>query len=233
MNVSQGIIQKSSGQSQNSKSFKFNTYEFKVFNVTPSGDMEIYADKVAFAIESSGVQFGDMKYNSSSGEEVPDFAKDQAAVMNEVYSFTLSPLGTITNIKIPEGILNKIKKIKEDSGAGKLGFDTDEAGKAFDQQGFNRILKVMFLTFPQYGAKINVQWDVESEGNTRLMLSKLVSNYSLTKSSGELNEIKIMAKISPDNMTRAERFGWLRIYPQLPAVSPMLENRLIIYLTQI
>jgi hypothetical protein len=208
MNISQDIVQESSGQSQNSKSFKSNTYEFKVTNVSQSGDMELNAVQVAFAIESSGVQFGDMKYNSSSGAAVPDFAKDQAAVLNEIYSFTLSPLGKITNIKIPEGILEKIKKIMEDSGAGKLGFDTDEAGKAFDEQGFGRILNLFFMTFPAGEAEADVPWEVETEGNPRLMLSKFVSNYSLTKSSGDINEIRVMAKISPDNMIPPkERFG--------------------------
>jgi hypothetical protein len=118
-----------------------------------------------FAIESSGIQFGDFKYNASSMTEVPDFAQDQAAVMNQVYSFTLSPLGKITNIKIPSGILDKIKKLMEDSGAGKLGIDTEEAGKAFDENGFGRILNLFFMTFPDGEAEVEVPWKVETEGN--------------------------------------------------------------------
>ena len=212
LSSNQEIDQVSGTELLSSKSINYTTYEFKVTEVSATGDMKINVALKAFSIESSGPQFGDMKYNSSDKSAVPDFATDKAALLDQAYSFTHSPFGVITDVKAPPGILEKMKKILEATGMANFGFDIDEAVKEFDGPGFSTILKQMFMVYPQEGVDVNVPWEAESAINKSLMVNKIISDYKLVRSSAASNEIEVAGKIVPYKNTPAKEMFGMKYY---------------------
>ncbi len=206
--ITEDIEQGSEAELMNSKSINSTTYEFNVAEVSANGDMKIDVALKAFSIESSGPQFGDMKYNSIDKTAVPDFASDKAVLLDQVYSFTLSPLGAITDIKAPPGILEKMRKILEDAGVAKFGFDIEAGIKEFEGPALNKTLKLMLMPFPEGGTEVNVPWKMEIESHPELMVSNFLLDMKLIRSSGTSSEIEVSAKIGPkNNMPAKEMFG--------------------------
>lgn len=194
--VSQDIAQEFNGQSQSTPNSNSRAYEFKVTEVTPAGDFVINVAMVALAI-STTTPMGDMKYNSATDSVVPDFAKSVAVSLNEVYSFTLSPLGKITNVKVPDGIVEKVNKIIENLGSAEMQMAAGAASTAVTAEGFQKSLEDLMITFPAGGAEAKQPWEVESKTNQMLSF-KVLSKFELMKSSKESNEIKVLAQISQD-----------------------------------
>ena len=196
MTASQETAQEVMGQSQSTTVNSSNTYEFTVASVTPAGDYEMKVALVAFAMSSS-TPMGDMKYNSVTDTVVPDFASSVAVTLNEVYSFTLSPLGKISGVKAPEGLVEKVNAIIEKLGGGQMGIASAAAGSAATAEGFQKTMEGVILAFPAGGAQAREPW--EGESKTSQMISfKVQSKYELMKSSKEANEIKMTAQITQD-----------------------------------
>jgi hypothetical protein len=193
---SQDVAQEINGQSQNTAISNSHAYEFKVTEVTPAGDFVMNVAMVSFAM-STTTPMGDMKYNSATDSVVPDFAKSMAVILNEVYSFTLSPLGKITNVKAPDGIVEKMNKIIENLGGAQMQMASGVASAAVTAEGFQKTLEGLIITFPTGGAETKQPWEVESKTNQMISFNVL-SKYELMKSSKESNEIKVSAQISQD-----------------------------------
>lgn len=193
---SQDVAQEVNGQSQNTAISNSHAYEFKVTEVTPAGDFVMNVAMVAFAM-STTTPMGDMKYNSATDSVVPDFAKSMAVILNEVYSFTLSPLGKITNVKAPDGIVEKVNKIMENLGGAQMQLASGAASAAVTAEGFQKNIEGLMITFPAGGAEAKKPWEVESKTN-QMISFKVLSKYELMKSSKESNEIKVLAQISQD-----------------------------------
>ncbi|MFA5814409.1 MAG: DUF6263 family protein [Bacteroidales bacterium] len=196
MNVSQDIAQEVMGQSQSTTVATSLTYGFKVAEVTPAGDFVLNVALVAYAM-SSTTPMGDMKYNSATDSVVPDFAKSMAVTLNEVYTLTLSPLGKITDVKAPDGIVEKVNKIIENLGGAQMQMASGSAGAAATAEGFQKTMEGLILTFPAGGAQTKEPWEVESKTN-QMIAFKFLAKYELMKSSKESNEIKVSVQISQD-----------------------------------
>lgn len=193
---SQDVAQDINGQSQNTAMSYSQVYEFKVTEVTPAGDFKLNVALVAFAT-STTTPMGDMKYNSATDSVVPDFAKSMAVTLNEVYSFTLSPLGNITDVKVPDGIVEKVNKIIDNLGGAEMQMVSGAVSAGVTAEGFQKTMEGMMLTFPSGGAEAKQPWEVESKTN-KMISFKVLSKYELMKSSKESNEIKVSAQISQD-----------------------------------
>lgn len=196
INLSQETAQEVMGQSQSTTLSYSHTYEFKVIEVTPTGDFAMTVALVTYAM-STATPMGDMKYNSATDSVVPDFAKGSAVSLNEVYSFTLSPLGKITDVKAPDGIVEKVNKAMENLEGAQMQIASASAGAAASAEGFQKTLEGLMITFPSGGAEAKKPWEVESKTN-QMISFKVLSKYELMKSSKESNEIKVLAQISQD-----------------------------------
>ncbi|MCX6223514.1 MAG: DUF6263 family protein [Bacteroidia bacterium] len=196
MNLSQETAQEVMGQSQITTLSNSHVYEFKVIEVTPAGDFVINVALAAFAM-STATPMGDMKYNSATDTIVPDFAKGMAVSLNEVYSFTLSPLGKITDVKAPEGIVEKVNKAMENLGGVPMQIASASAGASASAEGFQKILEGLMLSFPDGGAELKKPWEVESKTN-QMISFKVLTKLELMKSSEEGNVISVKAQISQD-----------------------------------
>ena len=196
ISMSQEIGQEVMGQAQNSIVNTAATYGFKVTEVNPAGDFLMNVAMVAFSMSSTS-QMGDMKYNSATDTVVPDFAKSMSVSLNEYYSFTLSPLGKITEVKAPEGIVEKVNKAIESLGNAQMQMGSALVGKAASADGFLKKLEGLIMPFPEGGAESKMPWEQQSKINQ--MISFIVkAKYELINSSKESNEIKVMAQISQD-----------------------------------
>ena len=194
--VSQDIVQEMMGQAQNTKAFTSLTYGFNVKEVAVNGDMTMDVALVGFAMSSSN-PMGEMKYSSVTDTVVPDFAKSMVVTMNEVYTFILSPLGKISDVKAPDGIVEKVNKVLESLGGVQMQIASGAAAIAAGADGFRQTLEGMIMTFPEEGAQVKTPWEAESK--TNLMIAfKTKTKYELVKSSKDSNEIKVTAQISQD-----------------------------------
>jgi len=196
INVSQDITQEVMGQSQGTTSNTAVTYGFKVAEVTTAGDFVMNVALVAYSM-SSTTPMGDTKYNSATDSVVPDFAKSTAVTLNEVYSFTLSTLGKITDVKAPDGIVEKVSKIIEKLGGAQMQMVSGVAGAAASAEGFQKTMEGFIPAFPAGGAQAKEPWEMESKTNQVISFKTLVK-YELIKSSKESNDIKVSAQISQD-----------------------------------
>jgi hypothetical protein len=196
MSVSQETMQEVMGQSQATSVKNSNVYEFKVVDVTPAGDFVMNVSLVALSL-SSTTPMGDTKYNSATDTVVPDFAKGMVVTLNEVYSFTLSPLGKITGLKAPDGIVEKVNKMMGNVDDPQMQVAAASASAAASAEGFQRTLEGIILPFPENGVQAKEPW--ESETKTNQIVSFIVkTKYELMKSTKESHEIKVSAQISMD-----------------------------------
>ncbi len=195
ISMKQETAQEVMGQSQSTTTDMATTYHFKVTGVTATGDMSLQAAMVGYAISSSSPN-GDMKFDSAKDTVVPEFARLSSAPMNQYYSFTLSPLGKISDIKAPEGLVEKINKIVAEMSDGVMGMG-GMAGDAAGPEGFKKTLEGLLITFPEGGAEIKKPWETESKIN-QLVSMKVLAKFELVKASKESNEIKLTGTISQD-----------------------------------
>jgi len=199
MTVSQDIAQEVMGQSQSTSVNTSMTYGIKVKSVTDTGDFNMEIALVAYGMSSSN-PMGDLKYNSETDSVVPDFAKSMAVTLNEYYSFTLSPLGRITDVKAPEGLVDKVNKIIEDLGGAQMQMASGSAGAAATAEGFQKTLEGMFMPFPEGGAQVKQPWELKFELN-QMVAFVINAKFELMKSTKNTNEIKLVAQIAqnPDS----------------------------------
>lgn len=196
LSLTQDIAQEFNGQSQNTTVFTSMTYGFKVTEVQPAGDYAVNVAMVGFSMSSS-TPMGEMKYNSAVDSAVPDFAKSMAVTLNEIYSFTLSPFGKISNVKAPDGVVEKVNKIIESLGGAQMQMASGVAGAAATPEGFTKTLEGMIMTFPEGGVEEKKPWEEASKTNQMIGFNVL-AKYELINSSRESNEIKLTAQILQD-----------------------------------
>jgi hypothetical protein len=196
LNMSQETAQEVMGQSQSSTVTTSHAYEFKVTEVTADGSFVMNVAMISFSM-SSATPAGDMKYNSAADSVVPDFAKSVAVTLNEVYTFTLSPLGKISDVKAPDGLVEKVNKIIEAMGGGQMQMASAAAGAAATAEGFQKTLEGMIIAFPAGGAQTKEPWEAESKTN-QMITFKTLAKYELMSSSKETNEIKVTTQITQD-----------------------------------
>jgi hypothetical protein len=196
LSLSQDIAQELNGQSQNTTVFTSMTYGFKVTEALPAGDYALNVALVGFSM-SSATPMGEMKYNSAADSAVPDFAKSMAVTLNEIYSFTLSPLGRISNVKAPEGIVEKVNKIIESIGGAQMQMASGIAGAAASSEGFTKTLEGLIMNFPEGGVEEKKPWEETSKTNQMIDFNVL-AKYELVSSSRESNEITLTAQILQD-----------------------------------
>lgn len=195
-NVSQDIVQEMMGQTQSTNANTTLTYDFKVTEVTPAGDMVMNVALVGFAMESTN-PMGEVKYNSATDSVVPDFAKSMVVTMNEVYTLTLSPLGKISDVKAPEGIAEKVNKLLEGMGGEQMAMASGAAGAAVSADGFRQTIEGFVIAFPEGGAQVKEPWELDSRIN-QMIAFKTKTKYELVKSTKDSNEIKVTSQISQD-----------------------------------
>ena len=195
VSIAQESAQEVMGQSQSSTTTTSTTMNFKVLEVTATGDIKMKAALVAFTY-SGTTPAGEMKYNSATDSVIPEFAKMSTLGLNQYYSFTMSPLGKISDLTAPEGFVEKLDKMIAGQGAGAMGMGA-VAGSAAGPEGFAKSLDGIFLTFPEGGAEVKKPWDVQSKIN-QMVSMKVNSKYELMNSSKETNEIKVTSQIAVD-----------------------------------
>lgn len=196
MTVKQDIAQEVMGQSQTTTVNTSNTYELKVVDVTSAGVLNMTGALVAFDMSTS-TPMGEMKYNSVTDTVVPDYAQSIAVTLNEIYTFSVSPLGKITNATAPAGLVEKVTKILETLGGGQMQIASAQAGAAATAEGFQKTMEALIMTFPEGGAELKQPW--EEESNTNQMIAfKVRAKYELMSASKESNEIKMTAQITQD-----------------------------------
>ncbi|MFA6127634.1 MAG: DUF6263 family protein [Bacteroidales bacterium] len=195
MSATQDIAQEVMGQSQTTKVNTSSTYDFKVIGVTAAGEFSMSAAMVAYSM-SSVTPMGEMKYNSETDTVVPDFAKSSAAALNQYYTFTLSPMGKITGMTAPDGLVDKVTKIAEEQAGGQMQMGGGAAA-GVTAEGFQKTMESMIFTFPDGGADLKKPWEQQSTINQMLAL-KVAAKFELVKASEEANEIKLTAQISQD-----------------------------------
>lgn len=194
--VSQDIVQELMGQSQSTTTKSSHTYLYKVADVTPAGDFLMNISLVAFSLETT-TPMGDMKYNSVTDTVVPDFAKSVAVTLNAVYSYTMSPLGKISGVKAPDGIVDKVNKVIEKLGGAQMQMGAALSGAAASAEGFQKTLEAAVMTFPEGGAEAKIPWEADTK-TSQMISFNVHSKYELVNSSKESNEIKVTAQITQD-----------------------------------
>jgi hypothetical protein len=199
LTINQDIAQEVMGQSQATTVNTSNTYSFNVVEVTAAGDYLINVSLVATSMATTS-PMGEMKYNSVTDTVVPDYAKNTAVLLNQVYSFKMDKLGVISDVKAPEGIVEKVNKIIEEMSGGQGQMVAGAAGMAASAEGFRNTLEGQFMVFPDGGAATNDPWEVKSKINQIIMFDTK-TKFELVKSSKEENEIKITSQITQDPTT--------------------------------
>jgi hypothetical protein len=192
----QETAQEIMGQSQTTTLTTSNVYEFKVLEVTPAGDFLLNVALVSYAMTTT-TPMGDMKYNSATDTVVPDYAKVMSLSLNEKYSFTLSPLGKISNVTEPVGLVEKVNKASEAAGASAMGIGAGAAGVAASAAGFQKMLEGLLLPFPEGGTQTKEPWEAQTK-TSQMVSFKVAAKYELVSASKETNEIKVTAQISQD-----------------------------------
>ncbi len=192
--VTQDIVQEMMGQAQNTTAKTAMTYDFKVTEVTTTGDFVINVAMVAFLMETNS-PVGEMKYNSATDTVVPDFAKSMAVMMNETYTMTLSPMGKISNAKVPEGLTEKVNKMLEGLGDQQMQISASAMGAS--AEGFQKMMEGFIIAMPEGGAALKEPWEVESKVNQVVSLNTK-TKYELLSSGKETNEIKVSSQITQD-----------------------------------
>jgi len=196
LTINQDIAQEVMGQSQATTVNTSTTYNFNVVEVTAAGDYLINVSLVATSMATTS-PMGEMKYNSVTDTVVPDYAKSTAVLLNQVYSFKMNQLGVISDVKAPEGIVEKVNKIVEEMAGGQGQMAAGAAGMAATAEGFQKTLEGQFIVFPDGGAAVNAPWDVQSKIN-QMITFDTKTKFELVKASKDENEFKITSQITQD-----------------------------------
>jgi hypothetical protein len=196
MAVQQETTQDLMGQTQTQAVTTSLTYHFKVLEQLADGNARLEGALTEYIMDNNGMM-GEMKYNSTTDKEVPEFAKSTALMLNEKFLFTLSPLGVISDVKAPEGLAEKIKEALGEAGelAAQMSNAVGEQGTA---DGFAKSMSGLFLPFPEAAVATKKPWTQETSMEQIVSL-KTVNEYSLTKASKESNEVGIKSSITMGN----------------------------------
>jgi len=196
MAVSQETTQDLMGQTQTQAVSTTLTYHFKVLEQLANGSFRMEGSLAEYIMDNNGMM-GEMKYNSTTDKEVPEFAKSTAMQLNEKFQFTLSPIGVISDVKAPEGLSQKIKEAMGETGelAAQMSNAVAEQGTA---DGFAKSISGLFLPFPEAAVAAKKPWSQETSMEQVVSL-KTVNEYSLTKASRESNEIGVKSSITMGN----------------------------------
>jgi hypothetical protein len=196
LSVGQEVTQDMMGQTQTQTVSTSITYHFKVLEALADGNFRLEGAMSEYSMDNNGMM-GAMKYNSATDKEVPDFAKATSMQLNEKFLFTLSPIGTISDVKAPEGLAQKIKEVMGNDGemAAQLSNAVAEQGSA---DGFAKSISGFFLPFPEAAVAAKKPWTQETQMEQIVSL-KTVNEYSLAKASKESNEIGLKSSITMDN----------------------------------
>ena len=215
--VSQDITQEMMGQSQTMTNNTRMTYEFKVTEVSASGDMTMQVALVSCGMAMIN-PMGDMKYDSETDEAAPDFAKSLSASLNEVYTITLSQLGVISDIKVPEGLEEKVTKILSDLAGSQMAVAASAAGAAVNADAFRLTMSGFFISFPDGGVQVKKPWEAEVKTNQIIAFNSKTKS-ELVKAGAEENEIKITSQITQDPSTAPMEMEGMSISYQLMGAS--------------
>lgn len=191
----QDNVQEIMGQTNSTTSTSQSSYGFNVKEVTASGDMVLSVALIEYglsAVNPGGE--GEMKFNSLTDTIVPNYAKSMVALLNEYYSFTLSPFGKISNVIAPEGIVEKVNKVVESLGD-QMKMGAQAVGATASAEGFQKTLEGLIISFPEAGAETKKPWELESETN-QMVAFKVVSKFEFINSSKDANEIKMTAQVT-------------------------------------
>ena len=215
--ISQDIIQELMGQSQTMTNNTRMTYEFKVTEVSASGDMIMQVALVSYAMAMTN-PMGDMKYDSETDEAVPDFAKSMAVTMKEVYTITLSPLGVISDVIVPEGLEGKVTKIMEEISGSQMAMASSAASASVSAEAFKQIMSGFFMSFPDGGVQVKKPWEAEVKTNQIIAFNSKTKS-ELVKTGAEGNEIKTSSQITQDPSTAPMEMEGMSISYQLAGAS--------------
>jgi len=202
MSTSQDIAQEVMGQSQGSAVGTSATYEFKVVEAKTDGSYTMTAALVAYSL-STTTPAGKMSYDSKTDTVVPEFAKSTAAMLNEAYTFTLSSLGKVSDVKAPDGLLDKVNKAMETIAQNdQTGVLASAGSAAATPEVFQKSLQNIFIMFPEGGAELKTPWTTEDQV-TQMVVLNVKTTFELAKSSKDGNEIKVTTQITQDPGTPA------------------------------
>ncbi|MFH0760882.1 MAG: DUF6263 family protein [Bacteroidota bacterium] len=192
--ISQDITQDLMGQSMTYTVETSFVNDFQVKEVNSDGSFRLTGTLVEYAMNSVTPQ-GDMKYNSTTDTEIPDFAKIAGLTLNETYFFTLSPLGNITDVVVPDGLQEKIQKAMEgmqDMTGQAMAAAGNNAGSA---EGFIKSIMGFFVSFPENPVKPKSKWSVELKVE-QMVVFNTATEYTFVAGSKTSNEIKVVSQIT-------------------------------------
>ena len=192
----QDVTQEAMGQTQTTSISNSTTYHFKVTGVGEGGNMTLQAAMVEFSLNTTS-PMGEMKYNSATDSIVPEEQKLLSVSLNEYYTFTLSPVGKISEVIAPAGLEEKVKQIADAQGLGQMMSLMGQLNQSTSAEGFQKLLESFFLTFPEDGVEIKKPWEVDAKVSG-MMAMQVRSKFELEKASKTTNQIKISATIAQD-----------------------------------
>jgi hypothetical protein len=193
--VTQEIAQEMMGQSQTTNVSTSFVYAFKVLEVQANGSYRLEGRLTEYAMNTT-TPMGEMKYNSATDKEVPDFAKALGLTLNEVYLFTLAPDGKITDVKAPDGLADKIVKAMGDSGdmtqQAMVEAQKNGAGTA---DSFLKSIGALFMNFPAEKVGPKSKWSNEAKVE-QMVLFNTKTDYTLNKLAKDGNQVGMTAVIT-------------------------------------
>lgn len=192
--ISQEIAQEVMGQSIVYTVENCYVYDFKVKEVNTDGAYRLSGTLLEYAINSVTPQ-GDMKYNSATDTEIPDYAKMTGLTLNETYYFTLSQLGKISDVEVPAGVAEKIVKAMEgmvDATGQAMAAAGNNAGTA---EGFTKSIEGFFTGFPEEPVKAKDTWSFEYKLD-QMVVFNTATEYTFVGSNKTANEIKVVSQIT-------------------------------------
>ncbi|MFO7617874.1 MAG: hypothetical protein R6V75_11545, partial [Bacteroidales bacterium] len=95
------------GQVQGMSSELTAQYDFRVVKVDKEGKMtlEVLLSRFAFSARNPMME---MDFDSAGDKETPELARPFLLVLNQVYTFNLEPVGTVSGLVGPEGLEERV-----------------------------------------------------------------------------------------------------------------------------
>ncbi len=194
LTVSQEIAQEMMGQSQSTAVGNSMTYSFKVLELLANDSYRLEG-KLSEYTMNTNTPMGEMNYNSTTDKEVPDFAKSVALTLNEVFVFTLSKDGKVSDVKAPEGLAEKIEKEMGENQDMASQMMAGVAGGAGTAESFNRSVSGLFLNYPAEPIAVKKAFSNETKVENMVVFNTK-TDYTLTSASKTENEIGIASVIT-------------------------------------
>jgi hypothetical protein len=192
--VSQDIAQEMMGQSQTTTVGSSLTYSFKVLEVLPGGTYRMEGKLTEYTMNTN-TPMGEMKYNSTTDKEIPDFAMSVALTLNEAFLFTLSTAGKITEVLAPAGLAEKIEKAMGENQDMSAQMMAGVAGGAGTAESFTKSVNGFFLNYPAEPIAVKKAFSNENKVENMVVFNTK-TDYTLTGASKTENEIGVTAVIT-------------------------------------